>query len=276
MFNSTSTTITSLPNTDNYTTMPSYYNIDTILAEEELIVARPAFDFALLSHLDPDSHRLATSTSSAGRKRARDDTDKENALNGTTDKSKSVGGGGSHALPAGTKIKMPMWALERWAMLGFIRISSLPKHYGKRMKERLEADPVSVDLRCVCVDVGGAPVTCSCDLCRLLFANVFVVHNMCSFRLLHTIALLTHRRHLQKQTHQQIQKRTLLPNRPPPNLLPPPHRPRLSKKPTSQIQITLLRQQCPESRHGKHFPPRHIPTTITIDHHDGRPTLQKL
>eukprot|EP01082_Thalassiosira_pseudonana_P001730 g583.t1 g583 contig10:337497-338541(-) len=127
--------------------MPSYYNIDTILAEEELIVARPAFDFALLSHLDPDSHRLATSTSSAGRKRARDDTDKENALNGTTDKLKSVGGGGSHALPAGTKIKMPMWALERWAMLGFIRISSLPKHYGKRMKERLEADPVSVDLR---------------------------------------------------------------------------------------------------------------------------------
>ncbi len=111
--------------------MPSYYDIDTILAEEELLTVKPKFDFAHLSHLDPDSHRTAT----AGRKRRRDD-----------DGGKG-GSGANHHLPEGTKIKMPLWAVDRWAMLNFIRIPNLPKHYRQRMKERLEADSVNMNLR---------------------------------------------------------------------------------------------------------------------------------
>ena len=124
--------------------MPSYYDIDTILAEEELLVVKPSFDFSLLAHLDPDSsHQLRRS-----RKRPRgnggDDGD-EAADDNNNDNNNNDGGNGS--LPEGTKIKMPLWAVERWALLGFIRFPSLPRHYGRKMKERLEADPTSVDLR---------------------------------------------------------------------------------------------------------------------------------
>ena len=118
--------------------MPSYYDIDTILAEEELLVVKPSFDFSLLAHLDPDSSHLQRRS----RKRPRggdDDTD-DNSDNDTAD---NRNGG----LPEGTKIKMPLWAVERWALLGFIRFPALPRHYGRKMKERLEADPISVDLR---------------------------------------------------------------------------------------------------------------------------------
>jgi len=133
--------------------MPSYYDIDTILAEEELIVVRPSFDFAHLAHLDPDSHRSSFSS----RKRPRDDVDKENDAgnnggNSGDGSSKRQAGKTSrsspdHFLAEGTKFKMPMWAIDRWAMLGFVKIPSLPRHYGKRTKERLEADPLTMDLR---------------------------------------------------------------------------------------------------------------------------------
>ncbi|KAL3793611.1 hypothetical protein ACHAWO_001660 [Cyclotella atomus] len=109
--------------------MPSYYDIDTILAEEELIQIRPSFPFSHLSHLDPES---------SNRKRRR--VDKENVGNSRT----SIRGGG-HVLEEGTKIKMPMWAVDRWVVLGFVRVT-LPGIYGSKMKERLLADPVSVDL----------------------------------------------------------------------------------------------------------------------------------
>jgi hypothetical protein len=108
--------------------MPSYYDIDTILAEEELIQIRPSFPFSHLSHLDPES---------SSRKRRR--VDKENIGN-----SRSAGGL-SHVLEEGTKIKMPLWAVDRWVVLGFVRVT-LPGIYGTKMKERLLADPVSVDL----------------------------------------------------------------------------------------------------------------------------------
>ena len=114
--------------------MPSYYDIDTILAEEELLTVKPKFAFAYLSHLDPDSHHRNSSSSSSsssttGRKRPRaDDTS-------------------HHRLPEGTKIKMPLWAVDRWAMLNFVKIPILPKHYRQRMKERLEADAVQMNLR---------------------------------------------------------------------------------------------------------------------------------
>ena len=135
--------------------MPSYYDIDTILAEEELIIVRPSFSFAHLAHLDPDAQRLRTSTSPRKRRR----NGKENAIanNGIHDdddndvdntKSQSRDRNTGY-LPEGTKIKMPLWAIDRWAVLGFVKIPSLPRHYGRRTKERLEADPVSVDLRWV-------------------------------------------------------------------------------------------------------------------------------
>jgi hypothetical protein len=90
----------------------SYYDIDAILAEEELIPSTTLFDFSHLSHLDKD-----------GRNR-------------------------DHFLPEASRIKMPLWAVHEWAMLGFVRLS-LPRHYGRRARERLEADPGDADLRYV-------------------------------------------------------------------------------------------------------------------------------
>lgn len=89
----------------------SYYDIDAILAEEELIPCNTLFDFSHLAYLDPDHHRIPT-----------------------------------HHLPEGSKIKLPLWAIEKWAMLGFVRLS-LPRHYGRKARERLEADPADADLR---------------------------------------------------------------------------------------------------------------------------------
>ena len=73
-------------------------------------LARGLFDFSHLAHLDPDS-------------RTRD-----------------------HFLPEASRIKMPLWAMDKWANLGFVRLS-LPRHYGRRARERLEADPGDADLR---------------------------------------------------------------------------------------------------------------------------------
>lgn len=89
-----------------------YYNLDAILAEEELVPCTTNFDFSYLSHLDPDRS---------------DD--------------------GNHYLPENTKIKMPVWSISKWADLGFCKISSLPRHYGRKARELLDADAKSVDLR---------------------------------------------------------------------------------------------------------------------------------
>ncbi len=127
--------------------MPSYYDIDTILAEEELLVVKPSFDFSLLAHLDPDSSHLQ----SRSRKRPRGVDDGNDAAADGLEKdygdNNDTADNSNGGLPEGTKIKMPLWAVERWALLGFIRFPSLPRHYGRKMKERLEADPISVDLR---------------------------------------------------------------------------------------------------------------------------------
>jgi hypothetical protein len=95
--------------------MPSkkYYDVDAILAEEELVPCSTNFDFSYLSHLDPD----------------------------LVDSKK-------HYLSESTRIKMPLWAIEKWATLGYVRLS-LPRHFGKKARERLEADPSEVDLRYV-------------------------------------------------------------------------------------------------------------------------------
>jgi GINS complex subunit 3 len=88
----------------------SYYDIDAILAEEELIPCTTLFDFSHLAHLDRDTR------------------------------------GNKHFLPEGSQIKMPLWTVEKWAMLGFVRLS-LPRHYSRKARERLEADPGDADLR---------------------------------------------------------------------------------------------------------------------------------
>jgi hypothetical protein len=91
---------------------PCYYDIDDILAQEELIPCTTLFDFSHLAQLDPDARHE------------------------------------KHYLPEGSRIKLPLWAMEKWAMLGFVRLS-LPRHYGRKARERLEADPADADLRYV-------------------------------------------------------------------------------------------------------------------------------
>lgn len=100
----------------------NYYDIDAFLAEEELIPCTTLFDFSHLSHLDPD-------------------LDEEE----------------QHHLPENSRIKMPLWALDKWAPLGFVRMS-LPRHFNRKSRERLEAEPAEVDIRyvrpsgsCICL-----------------------------------------------------------------------------------------------------------------------------
>lgn len=91
----------------------SYYDVDAILAQEELIPCVNCFDFSRLAHLSSFPSN-------------------------------------KHFLEEGTQIKMPHWAIERWATLGFCRIA-LPKHFNRKSRERLEADPAQADLRYVCM-----------------------------------------------------------------------------------------------------------------------------
>lgn len=92
--------------------MPGYYDIDDILAEEELVPCKTLFDFSYLSHLDPDNSHSK-----------------------------------HHYLPENSKIKVPIWAIRKWADLGFCRITTLPKHYGLKARELFQADPAAVTLR---------------------------------------------------------------------------------------------------------------------------------
>lgn len=96
------------------TTVSSYYDIDAILAEEELIPCTTLFDFSHLNHLDPDAA--------------------------------VVGPHGTTYLAEGSQIKMPLWAVDKWASLGYVRLA-LPRHYCRKARERLEADPADADLR---------------------------------------------------------------------------------------------------------------------------------
>lgn len=98
-------------------TSSSYYDIDSILAEEELVPCTTLFDFSHLGHLDPEAAR-----------RRRPQHEEESYL------------------PEASQIKMPLWAVEKWATLGFVRLS-LPRHYSRKARERLEADPGEADLR---------------------------------------------------------------------------------------------------------------------------------
>lgn len=91
--------------------MPGYYDIDAILAEEELIPCTTNFDFAHLGHLDPDQHLS-----------------------------------GKQHLPEGSRIKLPLWALKKWSSLNYVNMG-FPRHYQRKARERLAAAPSEVDLR---------------------------------------------------------------------------------------------------------------------------------
>jgi GINS complex subunit 3 len=86
----------------------SYYDIDSILAEEELVPCTTLFDFSHLGHLDEYS---------------------------TTSYLKEK-----------SKLQMPLWALEKWTSLSYVKLQ-LPKHFNVKTRERLEADPLALNLR---------------------------------------------------------------------------------------------------------------------------------
>lgn len=108
-------------------TRQSYYDIDAILAEEELIPCTTLFEFSHLADLDPDGlhHR---------QQQHKEDDD-------------SLGESSGY-LPENSRVKIPLWAVETWATLGFVRLQ-LPRHYGRRARERYDADPGDANLRYV-------------------------------------------------------------------------------------------------------------------------------
>jgi len=96
----------------------TYYDIDSILTEEELIPCTTLFTFSHLAYLDPNFISIT----------------RKGALNQET-----------ATLPEGSRINIPIWWVEKWATLGFVKLS-LPRHFRKRTRERVEADPASADL----------------------------------------------------------------------------------------------------------------------------------
>ena len=109
--------------------MPSkkanYYDIDAILAEEAFVPCSTLFDFSFLSHLDPDHYPTATNNERDGNPSEEQHHD--------------------HVLPQNSRIQMPLWAMEKWAVLGYIRLT-LPKQFARKARERLQADPSQVAL----------------------------------------------------------------------------------------------------------------------------------
>ena len=104
----------------------SYYDIDAILAEEELVPCKTLFEFSHLADLDPDNtHQYQD------QKLQNEDYGESLAF-----------------LPENSSIKIPLWAVEKWATLGFVRLQ-LPRHYRRRARERYDAAPGDVNLRYV-------------------------------------------------------------------------------------------------------------------------------
>ena len=103
----------------------SYYDIDAILAEEELVPCTTLFEFSHLADLDPDGihHHY------------------QQQRHETEDFHES-----SAYLKDNSRIKIPLWAVEKWATLGFVRLQ-IPRHYGRRARERYDADPGDANLR---------------------------------------------------------------------------------------------------------------------------------
>jgi len=129
--------------------MSSYYDIDSILAEEELIPSTTLFDFSHLSYLDPEGRHHHHRQQQQQRRSKHDDNHDEDGQPQQQQQHERGGGGGmtSH-LPEGSQIKMPLWALDKWSTLGYVQMS-LPRHFSRKARERLDADPGEADLRYV-------------------------------------------------------------------------------------------------------------------------------
>ena len=97
----------------------SYYDLDEFLAEEEAVQCQTKFDFSHLSHLDPDAVFNFTNNNNRYHQRV---------------------------LPEGSKIIMPIWTVQKWADLGFCRIT-FPVQYRLKARELIQADPASVSLQ---------------------------------------------------------------------------------------------------------------------------------
>jgi len=109
----------------------SYYDIDGILAEEELIPCTTLFEFSHLGELDSDGSHYQ-----------QQQQQQQQQLGKVGSKNFNF----STFLPENSRIKIPLWAVERWAMLGFVRLQ-LPRHYKRSARERYDADPGNADLR---------------------------------------------------------------------------------------------------------------------------------
>jgi hypothetical protein len=121
----------------------SYYDIDSILSEEELISVTNCFDFSHLAHLDPYYIPSRYSVS----------VDENIKIDISNLKNERINGGNmgqisscSYILHKGTIFKMPLWSIENWVHSGFVKLT-LPRHFSRKTRERIEADPVSIDLR---------------------------------------------------------------------------------------------------------------------------------
>ena len=122
--------------------MPSYFDIDAILAEEELIPCTTLFDMNHLAVLDPDGvhdRRRRRQSQTNGSKDQNDSDD--NPFDFQQQREARV-------LPVNSRIKLPLWTVSRWASLNFVR-PQLPRHYGRKARERYDADPGDADLRYV-------------------------------------------------------------------------------------------------------------------------------
>eukprot|EP00978_Attheya_sp_CCMP212_P017922 scaffold48379_cov55-Attheya_sp.AAC.2 len=124
--------------------MPSYYDIDAILAEEELIPCTTLLDFSHLAHLDPDYDCNRTRPRSS--KALHADEENSNQADGNNDPLRKPRNQNSSYLSEGSRIKIPLWAVDKWAVLGYVRIG-IPRHFGRKARERIQADPSSMDLR---------------------------------------------------------------------------------------------------------------------------------
>ena len=154
----------------------SYYDIDTILAEEELVPCTTLLQCRHLAHLDPDylTHSAVQpqddeqhdySADAAAGKRQRGGTSAKTAASSSAKRARAGSSMARH-LPESSRIKMPLWSVDKWSHLGFVRLG-LPRHFGRGARERLQADPSVADLRYVC---GGFEFRLACSF---VFLRIF-------------------------------------------------------------------------------------------------------
>ena len=127
------------------TTKPCcYYDLDDILAEEEMIPITTLFNFHHLAHLDPNYlPPVSSSSQQQSHEQSQDLQDTDNDHNKTLRKRHS--NSSSFYLAQNTKIQMPLWSIRTWSQLGFLKLG-MPKPFTPKVRQRLLADPIRVDL----------------------------------------------------------------------------------------------------------------------------------